>query len=305
MNDPYEAPERSVEILRYSGDVPRIVQDVVATEEPLEIRVVFDSSSADRPQEVKRRSKSVAVTMRTPGHDAELAIGFLISEGIVSSKEDIQSISRVGPPPEQTDHGNTVVVSLASGIQFDESKLQRNFFTTSSCGICGKASIEAVRAQGMVRAEHKFTVGPRFISGLPDLLRSGQSAFETTGGIHAAGLFDQTGNCFGIREDVGRHNAVDKLYGGLVQSNFDLKRLEVPLFLVVSGRASFELVQKAVMGSTPMMVAVGAPSSLAVELANEFNITLIGFTSSQRFNCYSGRQRLDFTENDDSQIDSN
>lgn len=274
--------EKSFVIDRISTGGNRQMNDVVAVEEPLEIRVVFGVAGA-------RRSKSLSITMRTPGNDHELAAGFLISENIICQPEDLVSSNHVGPPPEGELRGNTLMVELAPAVQVDIEKLQRHFYTTSSCGVCGKASLNAVQAQGVVPLVDDLRVDAESIYSLPDRLRQQQAVFDRTGGLHAAGLVNAKGEFIDIREDVGRHNAVDKLIGAqLLAKRFPLAES----VLVVSGRASFELMQKALMASIPMLVAVGAPSSLAVELAREFNMTLIGFTSQHRFNIYAGSSRV-------------
>ncbi len=274
--------EKKFSVTRVSRSASEGFEDVLAVEEPLEIRVVFGSTNS-------RRSKSLSITMRTPGNDFELAAGFLLSEGIIRKLNDIVGFEHVGPVEEDNGHGNTLMVELAEDLPFEIEKLQRHFYTTSSCGICGRASLEAVRAQGVSPLPTGFVVNQNVIFGLPSGLRTRQSVFDRTGGLHAAGLTDSFGVFTTIREDVGRHNAVDKLIGSQVISN------SYPLsnkILIVSGRASFELVQKAIMASIPMLVAVGAPSSLAVELADEFHLTLVGFTSSERFNVYSHKQAV-------------
>ena len=276
---PREKPVRVTRVTTYSVDDQ---DDAVAVEEPLEIRVVFG------PEE-KRRSKSLSITMRTPGNDFELAAGFLLSESVVSHPDQIIGFEHVGPAPDDGEHGNTLVVELGYDVPFEIEKLQRHFYTTSSCGICGKASLEAVRAQSVVPLACSLVVDSQVVFDLPAGLRRQQAVFDRTGGLHAAGLADSAGEFLAIREDVGRHNAVDKLVGSQMQAGiFPL----IDKILVVSGRASFELVQKALMVRIPMMAAVGAPSSLAVDLAEEFGMTLIGFTSDQRFNIYTGRQRV-------------
>jgi len=254
--------------------------DILAVEEPLEIRVVFGSRH-------KRRSKSLSITMRTPGSDFELAAGFLLSENIVRFPSDIIKFEHVGPADGDNDHGNTLMVELGFDVPFAIERLQRHFYTTSSCGICGKASLDAVRAQGALAIERNWKLPQELVFGLPAVLRKQQGVFELTGGLHAAGLSNGEGELVAIREDVGRHNAVDKLIGSQMMAD------AFPLgdrVLVVSGRASFELVQKALMARIPFMVAVGAPSSLAVNLAQEFEMTLIGFTSIERFNVYTGQE---------------
>ena len=262
-------------------------EDVVAVEEPLEIRIAFGPAE-------KRRSKSLAITMRTPGNDTELATGFLLSENVIQSASQIENIAHVGPAPDQGTHGNTLMVDLDPSVEFSIDQLQRHFYMTSSCGVCGKASIEAVMAQGFQSVKTTIQIDAETIANLPELLRSQQTVFEATGGLHAAGLFDDQGTLIALREDVGRHNAVDKLVGHHLMSNQDA--LPLGRVLVVSGRASFELVQKALTASFEVLIAVGAPSSLAIELADQFNLTLIGFASKKKFNVYSGFDRVRFRD---------
>lgn len=257
--------------------------DVVATEEPLEVRLAYTRPDGRRAQ------KSISITMRTPGNDGELAAGFLLTEGIVASADQIDAIGPCGPPAA---NGliNVVRVDLAADVEVDVARLERHFYTSSSCGVCGKASLEAVAVQGS-HDFHKVAlkVSPDVLGALPEKLRARQSVFERTGGLHASGLFDAQGRIDAIREDVGRHNALDKLIGQA------LLRDELPLAdygVVVSGRASFELMQKAMMAGISMMAAVGAPSSLAVELAEEFGMTLVGFLKPNRFNVYSRPDRI-------------
>ena len=230
--------------------------------------------------------------MRTPGDDEALAAGFLMAEGIIHRSQDIEKfvpIKKANPPS-----GNQLEVHLSPGLSFDEQRMARNFYVSSSCGVCGKASIEAVRAQGLKPVESILKVKPDLLFEMPETLRRHQEAFQKTGGIHGAGLFDQNGQMLWVKEDVGRHNAVDKVIGThfLKERDANQKHINASI-LVVSGRTSFELVQKAIFGRVPIVVAVGAPSSLAVDLAREFNVTLIGFGASNRFNVYSGRDRID------------
>ena len=278
--------QQEIELTRFSSGQLSIASDVVAVEEPLEIRVAFGPPG-------NRRSRSLSITMRTPGHDLELAIGFLLSEGLIDRADQITSHEFCGPPPEGAARGNTMLIDLAPDVPFDTAQLQRHFYTTSSCGVCGKASLEAVRAQGLQQLPNdssaQLSLSASTVTDLPDRLRDQQAVFDQTGGLHAAGLFDSNGMLLDLREDVGRHNAVDKLLGyQLLAGNLPLRQH----ILTVSGRASFELVQKALLGGIPIMVAVGAPSSLAVELAAEFKMTLIGFTTQSRFNIYTCPQRI-------------
>jgi FdhD protein len=227
--------------------------------------------------------------MRTPGHDYELAAGFLYSEGIIEGSQVIERVSHC-QDPEIDQHYNIVNVYFKPGAAFDSSLLTRNFYTTSSCGVCGKASLEALELKDY---PDPAPDGPRvpvqLVYSLPDSLREGQRVFDRTGGLHAAGLFDVEGNLVSLREDVGRHNAVDKVVGQALLSG------KLPLadrILVVSGRTSFEIMQKALAAGIPVVVAVGAPSSLAVDIAQQFGMTLIGFAKKDRFNVYAGEGRL-------------
>ncbi len=257
--------------------------DVVAVEEPLEIRLGF--STADG-----RTARSVSITMRTPGNDAELAAGFLFTESIVRTADDIASIDVCGPPAPDTGNHNVVRVELSPKVAVDLGRLQRHFYTTSSCGVCGKTSLDALRATGIeAPAVDKPKFSQTVITMLPDRLRRAQRTFDETGGLHAAAAFDTDGQLLVTMEDVGRHNAVDKVIGELLRTD----RLPASeLGLMVSGRASFELMQKAAVAGMPLLAAVSAPSSLAVALAREFGITLIGFLRGETFNVYSGSERL-------------
>lgn len=256
--------------------------DLLAVEEPLEIRLVY-GLNADR------KTKSISITMRTPGNDFELAEGFLYTEGIIKNHSDILSIIHFNSllNPE-----NIVIVELKENVQLDLLKLERHFYTTSSCGVCGKASIDAVKTTGdshKTFSEVTIEVSKELIYSLPHILRKNQNVFESTGGLHASALFDLEGNLLITREDVGRHNALDKLIGvALTQNLLPLDKY----ILLLSGRASFELIQKAAMANIKIVAAVGAPSSLAVQMANEFGITLIGFLRDNRFNIYSGEERV-------------
>ena len=257
------------------------LKDVVAVEEPLEIRVEFTRNGA-------RETSAVSVTMRTPGNDFELAAGFLYGEGLVRRREEVTEISYC-----QTDEPqayNIVVVKLRPEAFFDPGALSRNFYMSSSCGVCGKASLEAVEVRGCEQIpDEGLSLDPSILSGLPEKLRAHQGLFDRTGGIHAAGRFDEAGELVSVREDVGRHNAVDKVVGEAFLAG------ELPLgrtILAVSGRTSFEIMQKALAAGIPLVVAVGAPSSLAVDLAKRFNMSLLGFTRSDGFNVYAGAERI-------------
>jgi FdhD protein len=256
--------------------------DELAVEEPLEIKLVFGP-------EGKRETRTLAITMRTPGHDFDLVTGFLFTEGIIASQKDIRKIVHApAQTPEERD--NVVVVDLAPHVPLAWEEVNRHFYTSSSCGVCGKGSIEMVRMHTCyfpIRQRPQVT--PEQLFALPEILRAAQTVFASTGGIHGVGLFSPQGELLAIREDIGRHNALDKLIGQL------LKRGDIPMrdgLLVVSGRASFELVQKALMAGIPILIAVGAPSSLALELAEENGMTLIGFLRQSRFNVYTGPERI-------------
>ncbi len=254
----------------------------MAVEEPLEIRIGFGS-------EGDRQQRSLSVTMRTPGHDFELATGFLFTEGIIDSFDQMESIKYCEDGGKQEEKENVVRVELKPSISLDFEKLQRNFYTSSSCGVCGKSSIESVQVSCQTMNDN-LKLDKSIIHTLSDQLREAQQIFEHTGGLHAVGLFDLNGKLLLTREDVGRHNAMDKIIGACLFNK------EIPLsdkVLMVSGRASFELVQKAGRAGCPIMAAVGAPSSLAVTLAENLGMTLIGFVRDQSFNLYCGKQRIE------------
>jgi FdhD protein len=250
----------------------RRFEDYLVSEEPLEIRL------GDAP---------LTVTMRTPGNDLELAAGFLFTEGIVTSREQIRSVA-YGTTEKAETSGNLVQVELA-GAEFDRERMQRNFFVASSCGICGKASVDAVRVRGIQPPNSELRLDPDLLCSLPEKLRGAQTIFGRTGGLHAAGLFTISGELLTLREDVGRHNAVDKVVG------WALNEGRVPLrdsVLMVSGRGGFEIIQKALVAGVPIVASVSAPSGLAVRLAREFGQTLVGFLRGRRFLVYSGEARL-------------
>lgn len=278
---------RACSILRFDGAREGAFDDEVACEEPLEIRL-RDSRTLEGP------ARPLTVTMRTPGHDRELAAGFLVSEGIVARRSDLESL--VAPADEPCERaGNVVSVALARGVSPPSLSLDRHFFATSSCGVCGKASIEALQALLPPRSGRvdRDTIRPTsdVLLSLPGKLREAQPGFDRTGGLHATALFDEHGSLLRLHEDVGRHNAFDKVVGAsFLAGDLPLSRAMV----LVSGRASFELVQKALMAGIPVVVAIGAPSSLAVELARERGITLVGFVRNDRFNVYSGGERIVF-----------
>ncbi|MDW8466121.1 MAG: formate dehydrogenase accessory sulfurtransferase FdhD [Chloroherpetonaceae bacterium] len=276
-----QQPTAKVQVQKmHSGGIV-LSEDTVAVEEPLEIRLAIQG---------EKEAKSVAVTMRTPGHDAELAVGFLFTEGILKHPSQISRIAYTDRPIQGVLHRNVVCVELKPNVQIDFKRLERHFYTTSSCGVCGKVSIEAVQANACPTfPKNRPFFEKSVICRLPETLRKAQAVFDQTGGLHAAALFDVRGNLLLMREDVGRHNALNKLIGRA----FLEQRLPLHNELVlVSGRASFELVQKALMAGIPILAAVGAPSSLAIELADEFDMTLIGFLRGERFNIYSSAWRV-------------
>lgn len=272
---------KPVEITKFSSGSRKTSPDLMAVEEPLEIRLGY-GPLGDRQQ------KSLSVTMRTPGHDYELAIGFLFTEAIIDSYDQIESVKYCEDVGRQEERENVVRVELKPEVHLDFEKFQRNFYTTSSCGVCGKSSIESVEVS-CSRLSDQMQVSSEIIPTLSEKLREAQQIFEHTGGLHAVGLFDHEGKLLLTREDVGRHNAMDKVIGAC------LFKKEIPLskqIVMVSGRASFELVQKALRAGIPMMAAVGAPSSLAASLARDMNMTLLGFVRAQSFNVYCGEHRL-------------
>jgi FdhD protein len=256
----------TVPVRKHQGGSQHAEQDLIAVEEPLEILV---------------NGRNLAITMRTPGNDEELTAGFLFTEGLLHSPSAIQEIVAAE---------NRVDLRLREDSDADLSRLQRNFYLTSSCGVCGKASLDALENIGCeIRPQQGLRISSEVLLSLPAKLRAAQAAFERTGGIHAAGLFDVEGNLLLSREDVGRHNAVDKLVGRMFLDG------KLPLencVLMLSGRTSFELMQKSLMAGVPALAAVGAPSSLAVQVALRFGMTLIGFLRDGRFNVYSGDARV-------------
>ena len=272
-------PPRSVDVTlvqEWKDGQTRRVQDYLAGEEPLQIRV------GEHP---------LSVTMRTPGNDLELAAGFLFTEGLIQRREQIASIG-YAEECKETERGNIVQVELAPGLSLELERTQRNFFAASSCGICGKASIESVRVRGLQPPNPDFRVSPEVLCSLPEALRSAQAIFGRTGALHAAGLFDAQGKMVVEREDVGRHNAVDKIAGwALLEGRAPLSGF----VLMVSGRGGFEIVQKAAVAGVPVVASVSAPSSLAVRLARELGMTLVGFLRGQRFVVYAGEERIPLT----------
>lgn len=265
----------------FDSDCPQA--DLLAVEEPLAIRLGYGSAH-------ERQQRQLAVTMRTPGHDFELVLGFLLAEGIIHQHREVMSIQHCTDVKHPTERENTIRVELSPELVVDWEKLQRYSYTSSSCGVCGKTSIEAVSTIcSALPANDTFVVATEVIHAAPEQLRKAQLVFKHTGGLHAAGLFSVAGELLLWREDVGRHNALDKLLGA------SLKLGQLPLhqsFVLLSGRISFELVQKALVAGVPLVAAVGAPSSLAVQLADTYRMTLLGFVRHRRFNIYTGSQRV-------------
>ncbi len=263
-------------LIRYKENEFIAVNDTLAVEEPLEISLVYE-------KEGLLHQKNISITMRTPGNDAPLVVGFLFTEGILTSYEQIENLQQLGE--------NQFLVHIKKGVSLDLSKIERHFYTSSSCGVCGKSSIEAIQTltqnyQSAARTKVKKEV----IIGLNEKVKAKQIIFESTGGLHASALFSIEGICETLSEDVGRHNALDKLIGSQLLIN------KLPLsnhILFLSGRASFELIQKAAMAEIPIICALGAPSSLAVELAVATNTTLIGFVKAHSFNIYCGKERVE------------
>jgi FdhD protein len=269
----------STSVWDYHSGTAQKADDLLATEEPLEIRLVTGG-----------KRHPVAVTMRTPGADFELAAGFLFTEGVVASREQIRRISYcVDSELADTQRFNVVNVELARGTEVDLAPLERHFSVTSACGVCGKTTLEALRTRGMRPPSAGPYLSDQLIRALPEALRGRQEIFDLTGGLHASGLFTAKGELVALREDVGRHNAMDKLVGwALLQDRIPLE----DHIVVVSGRASFELVQKAVSAGLSTICSVSAPSSLAVDVAREFGMTLVGFLRVDRFKVYSGIERF-------------
>jgi len=304
------------EIQRLDGSNVRTQPDFVVVEEPLEIKLVMGQTLVVESQadalatsgaETETKSnaelpatspieKPLSITMRTPGNDINLAVGFLFSEGIIKSQQDLEYIK-----PGNDPNGNVIIAKLQPHVSVDLVKLERHFYTTSSCGVCGKTSMEAVEQQCNIELpKTQWKIEPNILYTLPDILRAQQSNFDQTGGIHGCALFDLGGKLIHTSEDVGRHNALDKLIGHFVMSNPDAVN-QIPLcnhILLLSGRISFELVQKAAMAGIRMIAAVGAPSSLAIDLAEDMGITLVGFLRGERCNIYTHSQRVETNSKD-------
>jgi len=272
----------SITILQNDQGITEEITDEVTIEEPLEFSIAFGPQSS-------REIKNIAITMRTPGNDFELVLGFLYSEGIIKNKTDVQSIKRMDNLEDPSNVENTVLVELDETLNVDPQKI-RNFYINSSCGICGSQVVDDI---GSLQQYHSlrsdFLVDESVLRTLPDRLQKKQDAFSHTGGLHASALFDQNGSILSLYEDVGRHNALDKLIGSELQKN-NLPLLECGLIL--SGRTSFELIHKAALAGIPIVVSIGAPSSLAIDAAWEYEITLVGFLQADRFNIYSFPRRI-------------
>jgi FdhD protein len=270
---PRPASTTRAQVVTVEGERRSRRSDRLATEEPMEIRI----------EEPGAEQRSVAVSMRTPGHDFELAVGFLLTEGLIAGRDDVSGVRYCAVPREEQ-HYNVVSVSVARALEFE----QRSFYATSSCGVCGKASLDAIDVQCAPIGDGPV-IAPAVVTSLPNALREAQAVFDRTGGLHAAGLFGAEGALIMSREDVGRHNAVDKLVGAqLLEGRLPLS----DSILMVSGRASFEIIQKAAIAGIPIVCAVSAPSSLAVDAARRFGLTLVGFLRGERFNIYTRAERI-------------
>ena len=281
---------QEIPVTRISREGSTLHLDSITLEEPLEIQLEYGPASA-------RVQRSVSVTMRTPGYDEELAIGFLYTEGVLIGELDAGSLQVSNNQPTEVHCGSgsslspagIVRISVPDNIAIRTGSLERNFYTSSSCGVCGKASLLALRSVAPPRYSNNFRVSRDILFALTSAMRAAQETFHATGSLHAAALFDADGHLQLLREDVGRHNALDKLVGASLLAD------ELPLrqrILLLSGRASFELLQKAVMAGIPVVVAIGAPSSLAVQIARDFDVTLIGFLRHDHFNIYHGATRI-------------
>ncbi|MEL7020622.1 MAG: formate dehydrogenase accessory sulfurtransferase FdhD [Bacteroidota bacterium] len=276
--------QQSRSIYRFGGQGWRDTTDSITTEEPLEIKIGFGKGK-------QRQQRSLSVTMRTPGDDFNLARGFLFTEGLIQQASDIVQMRYTGTQLDKTAQGNILLVDLHPDLNFDIEQVQRHFYASSSCGICGKASIDLIHTMSCFNipsTDEQWQ--PQLLLSLPKQLRRAQTIFAQTGGIHAVGLFDNSGQLQTTSEDVGRHNAMDKLIGRALQSG------QIPLsqsMILVSGRASFELTQKATMAGVRLLAAVGAPSTLAIDLATEYGMALVGFLKNGRFNVYSGIEQFE------------
>jgi FdhD protein len=271
---------KAVKLHKFRDKEQELVDDLLVVEEPLEIRIRYGTSN-------ERKELNLAITMRTPGNDFELAKGFLMTEGIVSSNEEIVSVQYCVNPKSNEEVENIVKIELAPHVIINPSHFQRNFYISSSCGVCGKSSIEAAMIHCKPIEPNSSKIESKLLKLLPEQLRNLQIHFKHTGGLHACAFFDTMGQIELIREDVGRHNALDKLIG----AHYSIKK-QAPFGLLLSGRISFELVQKASMAGVSLIAAIGAPSSLAVEMAQNNQITLVGFLKAEQFNCYTFPERI-------------
>jgi FdhD protein len=272
----------AVDISKDQGGQRTQQEDSVAVEEPLELQLCSGTAAGSA-------AKSVSITMRTPGDDIDLALGFLVSEAIISQADDIVSADHCGDVAADNSYRNTIRVELNPDVEFDIERLKRHFYTTSSCGVCGKSSIDALRVSGCSVIDGSFSIDRGVLVRVPDDLLEKQRVFSKTGGLHAAAAFDAHGEIIVAREDVGRHNAVDKVIGALLR----MGRLPAgDLALMVSGRTSFELMQKALVAGMPLLASVSAPSSLAIQLAREYGVTLVGFLRGNDFNLYANGHRV-------------
>ena len=269
--------------IKYKKNKPSDIEDLVSIEEPLEMAVRYKKGN-------EWVDNSISITMRTPKNDEDLIIGLLFCEGIIQKKSDIEKVEPMGEKVGKFDLQNKVRVTLNNGENLDIKHLRRNFLTNSSCGVCGKTSMDSLEIICKTKINRDIPkIQNSLITKIPDLLRQSQSEFSKTGGIHASGLFDKGGKVLVIREDVGRHNALDKVIGySLKKEVFNTKNQ----FIACSGRLSFELVQKSLMANIGLLMGVGAPTSLAIDLANKFGMTLIGFVKSDSFNIYCGENRI-------------
>ena len=270
-------------VLKYKSDQTKIVKDFVSIEEPLQISLKYKDKK-------EWKTDIISITMRTPGHDEDLVRGFLFNEQIITNIKQIDSIKSFGDKVGKYNIQNKILAKLNNSNNVQITKIKRDFLTNSSCGVCGKSSLDTL---GIIKPEKTYLNKPKLkkevIIQAPDLLRASQSEFSKTGGIHASGLFSSNGKLLALREDVGRHNALDKLIGNILK-----KKLLNPStqFITCSGRLNFELVQKVLMTNIGILVGVGAPTSLAIDLAKKYNITLIGFVKKYSFNIYANKQKV-------------
>ena len=270
-------------VLKFSSEILRDTEDLISVEEPLEISLKYKLEN-------KWNKQNLSITMRTPGHDKDLVRGFLFNEQIITSLNDIQAIESYGDKVGQYNIQNKILATLTNAENINITKIKRDFLTNSSCGVCGKSSLDALE---IIKKDKTHSSEPKITKEIiiqsPDTLREAQSEFSKTGGIHASGLFDSNGRLIELREDVGRHNALDKLIGCALKNNQLNPKTQ---FITCSGRLNFELVQKVLMTDIGIMIGVGAPTSLAIDLANKFDITLIGFVKRESFNIYTNNKKV-------------